>query len=157
MGYRLVVITARSHEHSEITFAPSYVAKGKVNRWAGRTKAEVISALGAVLLIDDSLENALTCAKAGIPVLLFGTYQWNRRASTTTSPMDHLSHAERITAGDDLYWERDVVKELPSCIQRVAGWEEVLEWLHREGHRVCRQEAAIENEHEMSEAVAVVE
>ena len=34
--------------------------------------------IGAVALIDDSIDYARQCAEAGLPVFLFGDYPWNR-------------------------------------------------------------------------------
>lgn len=48
-----------------------------------RTKSEMCSAIGAKILIDDSLGYADECAKAGMHVLLFdlnGAYGWNKHS-----------------------------------------------------------------------------
>lgn len=79
----------------------------------------------------------MICASQGIHVLLFGGYPWSTRHSTTTGPLDLLSRTERIKAGDDGFWERDVVATFPGHIEpyirRVPGWMEVLEWVKERG------------------------
>jgi uncharacterized HAD superfamily protein len=45
---------------------------------------EVCTQLQADLLIDDHLHHATEVAKADIPVLLFGDYDWNRTDSLPT-------------------------------------------------------------------------
>ncbi|KAG8847535.1 hypothetical protein FRB96_001582 [Tulasnella sp. 330] len=157
MGFRLIIITARSHEDErgtmewlekylpdvfqEVIFTSHFAvmdqAAMNANPWAGKSKAEVIKAKDGVLLIDDSLENAMICASQGIHVMLFGGYPWSTRHSTTTGPLDLLSRSERIKAGDDKFWERDVMGALPEhvegYIRRVPGWMEVLEWVKERG------------------------
>lgn len=45
------------------------------------SKPDMCRKIGAVALIDDSLEYARQCAAAGLPVFLFGDYPWNRSES----------------------------------------------------------------------------
>jgi len=165
LGFRFKIVTARSHEYREVTeawvaktypdvfdeilFTSTYAvldrAARSTNPWAGKTKAEVIKGIGAVLLIDDSLENATICAKQDIHVLLFGDYPWGTRHSGTSTPEDLMSRAERIKAGDDGFWDRDVVAAatLPPLIRRVGGWEDVVEWVRGEGAHVVRHRTAM--------------
>lgn len=42
------------------------------------TKAHVCKGLGAVALIDDSIDHVLPCAEEGIEGILFGDYPWNQ-------------------------------------------------------------------------------
>ena len=42
------------------------------------SKPEMCARIGAVALVDDSLDYARQCAKAGIRTYLFGDYNWNR-------------------------------------------------------------------------------
>jgi len=93
---------------------------------------QVIKAKGAILLIDDSAENAMVCASSGIHVLLFGNYPWGTRHSTTTGPLDLLSRADRVKAGDHGFWEREVLETLPKTVRRVGGWPDVTAWAKRE-------------------------
>lgn len=44
------------------------------------SKPEMCKRIGAVALIDDSIDYAKQCAEAGIPVFLFGNYAWNQSA-----------------------------------------------------------------------------
>jgi len=50
-------------------------ARGKV---PSVSKPEMCARIGAVALLDDSLDYARQCASAGIPVFLFGDYPWNQ-------------------------------------------------------------------------------
>lgn len=61
---------------SKLHFGNHYSKEGKV-----RSKPEICREIGAVLLIDDSLQYAMDCYKADIPVLLFGEYAWNNAES----------------------------------------------------------------------------
>lgn len=183
LGFRLVVLTARSHEYEDVTHAwireyfpdvfeevvctamfaggsPDELEESpsKENRWAGKSKAEVIRSIGAVLLIDDSLENASTCAAAGIHVLLFGDYPWSTRHSQTITPQDMMSREARIRSGDDRFWERDVVAELPPMIRRVGGWRDVVEWVKEEGKEIVdggRQRSPLGDLEALGEGVRV--
>ena len=78
------------------------------------------------MLIDDSLDNALDCARAGIPCLLFGAYEWNRR----TSNIDSLgfNERERLEGAGTRWWERDDVPDtaLAPYIRRADGWDAVV-------------------------------
>jgi uncharacterized HAD superfamily protein len=64
-----------------------------------RTKVEVVEELDAVALIDDSVRHVSEVAAAGRRALLFGDYAWNRSG------------------------------ELPSGVQRYAGWQSIVESL----------------------------
>lgn len=61
------------------------------------TKAEVCHELGAVALIDDSVEHVVTCAENGVEGVLFGDYYWNQ------------------------------TKELPPGVTRCESWQQVAE------------------------------
>jgi uncharacterized HAD superfamily protein len=61
------------------------------------TKAQVCKKIGAVALIDDSLEYATQAAEIGIEAVLFGDYPWNQ------------------------------TEELPGGVKRVKTWAELLE------------------------------
>lgn len=93
---------------------------------------QVCHRIGARLLIDDSVENALACAGATPPVsvLLFGDYQWNKRESKVDSPEDHMSYEVRLKAeGGQESWKEDLVDgKLPSSVNRVKNWKEVVSW-----------------------------
>lgn len=104
--------------------------------------SQIAHQIGARLLIDDSIENALDCATASppVPVLLFGAYPWNRFASSQDTPEDMLAHDERIRRGIDteraerlgeqLRWTgEDIGQALPLEIKRVRDWNEVVEFV----------------------------
>ena len=65
---------------TEIHFGNHYSREGKV-----RSKPEICKDIGAVLLIDDSLQYAYQCHQADIPVILFGEYAWNQKHSVQTT------------------------------------------------------------------------
>ena len=62
---------------SAIHFGNHYARSGGVSL----SKVELCRQAGAVLLVDDSLLYATQCAAAGLPVVLFGAYAWNRSSS----------------------------------------------------------------------------
>ena len=87
--------------------------------------------LNAKLLIDDSVENALACARDAsppIPVLLFGEYSWNRRESKLDNPEDHLGYKERLQFehGEEWWKKESADKDFPPNIKRVKDWNEVV-------------------------------
>lgn len=62
-----------------------------------RTKAEVCLEIGAIALIDDSVQHVVGCVEAGVEGLLFGDYPWNQ------------------------------IEELPKGVVRCPNWSGVLE------------------------------
>ncbi len=50
----------------------------KATMGEARSKAEVCTELGAIALIDDSIEHVRGCAEVGVRGILFGDYPWNR-------------------------------------------------------------------------------
>jgi hypothetical protein len=95
-------------------------------------KSEVLAKIGASVLIDDALENALDMATTAIPCLLFGAYPWNRRSSATGSKeREQMSYEEVRAAGlQHLEDEEDLIqdKDLPRGITRVDDWPAVVAW-----------------------------
>jgi hypothetical protein len=80
------------------------------------SKAEVCIDIGATLLIDDSLENALACANYipldGVanppPVLLFGSYEWNKRLSLISHERDDMVYEARFRREGGKFLDEDV-------------------------------------------------
>lgn len=66
---------------------------------SGKTKVQLCKELGVSVLIDDSLDYCLQCAREGIRALLFGDYPWNQNG------------------------------QLPKGVVRVKNWKEALEEL----------------------------
>lgn len=58
--------------------------RGKVKRVS---KPDMCRKIGAVALIEDSLDYAKQCAAVGIPVFLFGNYAWNSSRGVALSPL----------------------------------------------------------------------
>lgn len=72
------------------------------------SKAQVCADLGAILLIDDSAENALQVCTADepTPVLLFGNYEWNKRICSAKDASDGISFDIRLAAcGGKEFWK----------------------------------------------------
>ena len=61
------------------------------------SKPEMCKKIGAVALIDDSLDYAKQCAEHDIPVFLFGHYAWNATAEKL-SPLITRVHTWRMVA-----------------------------------------------------------
>ncbi|EIW86468.1 hypothetical protein CONPUDRAFT_86438 [Coniophora puteana RWD-64-598 SS2] len=177
MGYRLVVVTARGNDwhtsswawvekhfpglfHSLICtgqFANSgpKQANGSVFTATKLSKADVCIDLGAKVLIDDSIENALSCARhkpmqessqntLGPPtVLLFGAYQWNSRISSqSTDEREDMAYDSRVerTGGTSFLDEDQAAAQLElddvnfgkTRICRVKDWSAVVKWIRAE-------------------------
>ena len=107
--YELAVITARHPQFEKNTKAwlkrhlPEVFSAVHFIGYAAvmekpRTKAEVCHELGAVALIDDSLNHVAGCAAAGIEGILFGDYPWNQAS------------------------------DLPKGVTRCPDWQAVLEY-----------------------------
>lgn len=96
------------------------------------TFVQVCLTIGAKFLIDDSLENALKCAKhpQPTPVLLFGNNAWNQREAKYGAIEDEMSFEARLKKeGGREFWKDEVVHipaELP--ITRVPDWKAVVAW-----------------------------
>ncbi|KAG9008839.1 hypothetical protein FRB94_012808 [Tulasnella sp. JGI-2019a] len=141
MGCTFVVITARGDDMKESTKAAVEqhfpgIFQGIDHTLAVKssdpnvrpTKRDRLPQLGAKMLIDDHLDTAVDCATGGIPSLLFGEYEWNKRVSPPQE--DRLSFAEMETeAGAETgWWHKDDVPDsnLPPMVQRVTGWPDVV-------------------------------
>lgn len=84
--------------------------------------------MGARLLIDDSVDNALVCAAAGFPVLLYGDYPWGQRLSPVSNSLDKFSFAARRALDSSNWWEKERVV-LPEKVWRVHSWKEAVRWI----------------------------
>ena len=172
LGYRLVIVTARN-EHvrdtswewvqrhfpgcfDEIICTGQFAFQQRLDDVPGAdqgnvvpkkvTKAEVCVRIGAKLLIDDSLENAVACATyvsssgdgGPPPVLLFGDYQWNKRLSLPEDERDDMTYARRVELGngDTGFLVEDIQRgeealaraneKRRDFVRRVKGWKEVV-------------------------------
>ena len=117
---------------------PRFLSPFAIDKFKMLTITQVCHTLGAKLLIDDSVENALTCAKADPPitVLLFGDYQWNKRESRLDHPQDHLGYKERLEFEHGREWWKDESVELPSIVTRMKDWKEVVTWVEKNKEQV---------------------
>jgi len=99
------------------------------------TKHQVCLDLGAQLLIDDSLENALLCGHhPPIPVLLFGDYEWNKRQSFSTDHRDDMTFSRRLEAEGPEFWKTDDLKDVypdGARLWRVRDWGEAVRWVEK--------------------------
>lgn len=109
--FRLVIITARQDFFEEITHIwlaqhfPSVFDEVQFTEYiqgegSKVPKSQICQQLGAKYMIEDNLETAIDCAKAGVKTLLFGDYPWNQ------------------------------AKELPNNMVRVHDWRAVEEYFH---------------------------
>ncbi|KIY65888.1 hypothetical protein CYLTODRAFT_50057 [Cylindrobasidium torrendii FP15055 ss-10] len=162
LGYRIVIVTARSpdyHTHSwdwlnkhfpncfeRIICTGQFQNASKDGEFrevvTRLSKAEVCADLGAVVLIDDSSENAIQCATApqAIPVLLFGDYEWNKRICGPSDSAEAMGFDVRLLAeGGKRFWEEDVF-EIPEGVplRRVNDWPGVVQWLKENDSDVTR-------------------
>ncbi|TXT15585.1 hypothetical protein VHUM_00088 [Vanrija humicola] len=109
-----------------------------------RSKHEVMRQTGAKLLIDDSSENALAAAAADPPerVLLFGGWPWNVAivppdGEGAAHPDDKKLYVELAAEEGGLAAaaERRAVRIrrawLPKGVERVANWNDVVEWVKK--------------------------
>lgn len=113
------------------------------------SKAQVCIDIGAKLLIDDSVENVVACAEyvasgaEAVPpkVLLFGSYEWNKRLSQrSTDERDEMAYANRVEAeGGNQFLEQDAMlceQKMAAMdskvVERVRGWSEVIEYVSAE-------------------------
>lgn len=103
---------------TEIHFGNHYSREGKV-----RSKPEICRDIGAVLLIDDSLQYALHCYKADIPVLLFGEYAWNQRESVC--PTNFESCDVRIAAFDAEEHSAALATPDSGTLYRISHWHQI--------------------------------
>lgn len=116
-NYKLVVLTARqaslqedtiewisenfSDIFDEIHFADIW--NKPLDQAVKQNKTSLAKQIGAEYLIEDQLKYALPAAEAGIKVLLFGDYPWNR------------------------------TDQLPKSVTRVKNWHEVLKYFNEQG------------------------
>ena len=103
---------------SAVHFGNHYSKDGKM-----RSKPEMCRDIGAVLLIDDSLQYAMHCYKADIPVLLFGDYAWNQIGSVCATNFDGCD--VQIQLFDPAVHSPVLVKPDPSKLYRLLDWREV--------------------------------
>lgn len=176
LGYRLVIITARNghtrdaswewtQRHfpgcfEEIICTGQFALQQRLDGVSGvdeddviprkLTKAEVCIRIGAKLLIDDSLENAVACAEyvsptgedgVAPPVLLFGDYQWNKRLSLPEDEHDDMAYERRVELGngstdflveDARQGEEALARaneKRRNFVQRVKDWKAVVSYV----------------------------
>lgn len=115
---------------SKLHFGNHYSREGKV-----RSKPEICREIGAVLLIDDSLQYAMDCYKADIPVLLFGEYAWNDPKSACgkkflfpdvqVETFDHELHSAVKSRATFIYRARCWL-DVPQAVRFLLGTRETL-------------------------------
>jgi uncharacterized HAD superfamily protein len=112
--YNLIVITSRdniiedvtndwlNNHFPEVFKEAHFTARFNLEGKSGKKSAVALDAK-AKYLIDDTLENVIETAEAGIDVLLFGDYPWNQ------------------------------IEKLPERVTRVHNWTQVLEYFDGRG------------------------
>ncbi|TFK30756.1 hypothetical protein FA15DRAFT_713399 [Coprinopsis marcescibilis] len=151
LGYRLIIVTARSKDTADQSWTwvqkyfpgcfESIVCTGQFTDGHKEghevvtrlSKAQVCNDLKAVLLIDDSAENALQCATAEepVPVLLFGDYEWNQRVSSRDDTQADSTFAVRFEReGGREFW-KDEKLEIPAGapLWRAANWSSAVQFV----------------------------
>lgn len=109
------------------------------------SKAEVCIDIGAKLLIDDSMENALACAYHipldGVtkppPVILFGSYEWNKRLSLASDECNDMVYEVRLQREGAKFLEEDVKRgdealeqaNTHHSVRRAGDWSEVVQYV----------------------------
>jgi 5'(3')-deoxyribonucleotidase len=109
--YELAVVTARHPQFEDMTiewlrehYKSSFVSITHIGfapiMEKPITKAAVCLELGAIALIDDSIDHILQCSKSDIEGVLFGNYPWNQtnalppNVTRCTSWLEVLEHFE---------------------------------------------------------------
>ena len=169
LSSRLIIITARSEKQREGTedwlelYLPDifdelhftgafqhldptpeeqhgHAARKAVLSHHKRTKAEVVHRTNALLLIDDSAENALEASRASPPVkvLLFGRYTWNEvllrpEEADEVDGMKYVDWLEKGLMGEVEARRTRRLQEgwLPDHVERVGDWDQVVARLER--------------------------
>ena len=89
-----------------------------------KPKSEICKLIGAKVLVDDSIENAFEVHKnAGIPVALYGDWNWNKKEIDPAATASHKSYAQRIADGEE---ETTKLAVLPDGITRTIQWNEAV-------------------------------
>lgn len=103
---------------SKLHFGNHYSKEGKV-----RSKPEICREIGAVLLIDDSLQYAMHCYQANIPVLLFGEYAWNHAQSACGAKF--LSPGVKVETFDSHVHSAASERPAMASLYRARDWRDV--------------------------------
>ncbi|THU91637.1 hypothetical protein K435DRAFT_227123 [Dendrothele bispora CBS 962.96] len=139
MGFRLIIVTARSTEVKEDSWSwiqkwfpdvfDTVICTGQFKdaNKAGHevttklSKAQVCANLKARLLIDDSAENALQVSTSSMsnaspapptPVLLFGQYEWNKRVSLPSDQIDAMVFDTRLKLEEGReFWKEEKLED----------------------------------------------
>lgn len=109
------------------------------------SKPEVCIDIGAKLLIDDSMENALSCANyipldgatKPPPVLLFGSYEWNKRLSLSSDEREDMVYEVRFNKEGGSFLDEDAKRgdealeqaNAKHSVRRVKDWSEVVRYV----------------------------
>ncbi|KAI7869148.1 hypothetical protein BDF14DRAFT_1880324 [Spinellus fusiger] len=99
--------------------------------YISKSKATICKEANVDILIDDSLEHALDCAKLGIDVLLYdrsGKYTWNHIDSAPTALSN--THSPLTSIGRKphplLSIHKSPLRGLPSNVKRMTGWKDIM-------------------------------
>lgn len=89
-----------------------------------KPKSQICKLIGAKMLVDDSIENAYEVhANAGIPVALYGDWNWNKKTLNVESAASPKSYEQRIADGEK---EDTSDAVLPEGIFRTPKWSDAL-------------------------------
>jgi 5' nucleotidase, deoxy (Pyrimidine), cytosolic type C protein (NT5C) len=100
-----------------------------------RKKSDVCLHVGAIVLIDDALENAFDVHEnaKGIECLVYGQWKWNITLHTMDREEDQLSYEEAKARGIDVYKLEPT--PLPSGIERTQTWTDVVQHINKLEHK----------------------
>jgi hypothetical protein len=89
---------------------------------------QVLRGINASLFIDDHHGNLepIVHSQPQIPCLLFGKYAWNMHRSGGETPVELMSHEQRVAGGLDLP-KHEI--ELVDGLERAETWEDVIKWV----------------------------
>ncbi|KAI6136881.1 hypothetical protein F5141DRAFT_1077284, partial [Pisolithus sp. B1] len=139
MGYRLVIVTARNKEVEHASWKWCIICTGQFANAQKAvldgtykdpptklSKAQICVDIGARLLIDDShvVESSGTVTPPH--VLLFGSYEWNKRLSRRSEERDDMMYARRMEVEGDNQEELRKANSNKIRVKRVQNWNEVI-------------------------------
>lgn len=94
-----------------------------------KPKSEICKLVNAKMLIDDSIENAYEVHyNAGIPVCLYGDWNWNKKTMNQDAANSPKSYQERLDSGEV---EDPTDAQLPDGIVRCVRWADAVETAKR--------------------------
>jgi uncharacterized HAD superfamily protein len=115
--FELVIVTSRQHAIKDHThefldkYYPGIFSSVLMGNHYGKegvkkSKPDMCKEIGAVLLIDDSLDYARQCAEANLDAILFGDYPWNRTKYDLHENIVRVAHWKDVEQAIDKILEK---------------------------------------------------